>query len=75
MVLLTKVIDMLKKLSAVVAVAAVSALSLGSAHAAIDVTDVVTEIGATLAPIGLLGSAVLLVVVAIKAFHWVRRAM
>jgi len=42
--------------------------------AAIDVTSVVTAIGDTAAPIGLIGSAVLLIVVALKAFHWVRRA-
>lgn len=46
----------------------------GAANAAIDVTAVVTEIGASAAPIGLIGSAVLLIVVALKAFHWVRRA-
>lgn len=45
-----------------------------AANAAIDVTAVVTEIGASAAPIGLIGSAVLLIVVAIMAFKWVRRA-
>jgi len=56
--------------------AAVAALALTSqAHAAIDVTEVVTEISGTLAPIGLIGSGVLLVYVAIKAFKWVARAM
>ncbi len=43
--------------------------------AAIDVADVVTDIGAQLVPVGLLGSAVLLLTVGIKAFKWVRRAM
>lgn len=42
---------------------------------AIDVGDAVTAIGAALVPIGLLGGAVLLVVVAIKTYKWVRRAM
>ena len=46
-----------------------------SAHAAIDVSGVVTEISGTLAPIALIGAAVLLVIVAIKAFKWVRQAM
>lgn len=46
-----------------------------SAQAAIDVSGVVTEISGTLAPIGLIGAAVLLVIVAIKAFKWVRQAM
>lgn len=56
--------------------AAVGALALANnAHAAIDVTGVVSEIGDTIAPIGLIGAAVLLVVVAIAAFKWVRRAI
>lgn len=56
--------------------AAVGALSLANnAHAAIDVTGVVSEINDTIAPIGLIGAAVLLVVVAVAAFKWVRRAI
>jgi len=56
--------------------AAVGALALANnAHAAIDVTGVVSEIGDTIGPIGLIGAAVLLVVVAIAAFKWVRRAI
>lgn len=57
------------------------ALALGTAvmaspaMAAIDVTDVVTEIEGVKAPIGLIGVAVLGVVVAILAFSYVRRAM
>jgi len=47
----------------------------GASHAAIDVTAVVTEIGAATTPIGLIGSAVLLVVVALAAFKWVRRGV
>ncbi len=43
--------------------------------AAIDVSAVVTDIGAQAAPIGLVGAAVLLIYLAVKAFHWVRRAM
>lgn len=45
------------------------------AQAAIDVTAVVSEIQATLAPVGLIGSAVLILMVAIAAYKWVRRAM
>lgn len=49
---------------------------VGSANAAaIDVTDVVTEIAAQAAPIGQIGSAVLLIYVGVKAFQWVRRAL
>lgn len=40
-----------------------------------DVSAVVTEIGGALVPVGLIGSAVLLVVVGIKVFKWVTRAM
>lgn len=42
---------------------------------AVDVTDVTGTIAAQLVPIGLVGAAVLGVVVAIKAYKWVRRAM
>lgn len=59
------------------AAAAVGALALttSAAHAAIDVTAVVSEITGTIAPIGLIGAAVLTVVVAVAAFKWVRRAI
>lgn len=57
-----------------VALAAMTGLQTAQA-AAIDVADVVTDITAQLAPIALIGGAVLLVFVAIKAFKWVRRAM
>ena len=43
--------------------------------AAIDVTDVVADIAAQSAPIALIGGAVLVLLVGIKAFKWVRRAM
>jgi len=39
-----------------------------------DVSAVVTEIGDTLTPVGAIGVAVLLLIVGIKAFKWVRRA-
>lgn len=48
----------------------------GSANAAaIDVAAVVTDIGAQAAPVGLIGGAVLLIVLAVKAFKWVRSAL
>jgi hypothetical protein len=37
--------------------------------------QLVTEIGGAAAPIALIGSAVLLVIVGIKVFKWVRRAL
>lgn len=43
--------------------------------AAVDVSAVVTDIGAQAAPIGLIGGAVLLIFVAVKAFKWVRRSL
>lgn len=46
-----------------------------SQAAAVDVAAVVTDIGAQMAPIGLIGSAVLLVYVGVKAFKWVRAAL
>lgn len=59
------------------AVVGVGSLVLAGASqaAAIDVTDVVAEIGAQAAPIASIGAAVLLLVVGIKAFQWVRRAL
>lgn len=46
-----------------------------SAFAAPDVSGVVTEIGGAAAPIAAIGGAVLMVIVGIKVFQWVRRAM
>ena len=55
---------------------ALPALFLAShANAAVDVSAVVAEINGTLAPIGLIASAVLIVAVTIMAYKWVRRAM
>ncbi len=46
-----------------------------SQAAAVDVTAVVTDIGAQVASIIAIGGAVLLVMVAVKAFRWVRAAL
>lgn len=62
---------MLKKVSGVV----VALAPLSAMAAAPDVTGVVTEIGGAAAPIAAIGAAVLLVIVGIKVFKWVRRAM
>lgn len=40
-----------------------------------DVSAVVTEVNGALTPIGLIGIAVLSVLVGIKVYKWVRRAM
>lgn len=61
----------------IVAGAAVGAmLVVSQAHAdAIDVTAVVSDISAQAAPIAAIGAAVLVLIVGIKAFKWVRRAL
>ena len=52
------------------------ALVSGSAFAApADVTAVTTAIGEASAPIALIGAAVLVVMVGIKVYKWIRRAM
>lgn len=54
------------------------ALAVGAAAAnaaAPDVSATVTAIGEAVTPIGLIGTATLAVLVAIKVFKWVRRAM
>nr|WP_315489894.1 major capsid protein [uncultured Rhodoferax sp.] len=59
-----------------VAVALALAVAAGASQAAaVDVAAVVTDIAAQAAPIGLIGSAVLLIYVAVKAFKWVRSAL
>ena len=47
----------------------------GAAAVPIVVTDVTDQIASTLTPIGLIGAGVLLVIVGIKTYKWVRRAM
>ncbi|WP_038206676.1 major capsid protein [Xenophilus azovorans] len=57
-----------------VAVGSLGALASANA-AAIDVTDLVTDIAAQAAPVGLVGVAVLMIYGAVKAFKWVRAAL
>ena len=56
---------------------AVGSLAVAGASqaAGIDVGAVVSSIGDQAAPIGLIGGAVLAIVVAVKAFKWVRAAL
>lgn len=54
---------------------ALAAGASASQAAAIDVTETVTDIAAQAAPIALIGGAVLLIVVGVKAFKWVRSAL
>ena len=65
----------MKKLFARALVGAGSLAVIGAQAAAVDVAATVTDIGAQLAPIGLIGVAVLGVFVGLKAFKWVRRAL
>lgn len=53
------------------------ASSFGAAAqaAAVDVTALVTDVGAQIVSIASVGAAVLLVYIAVKAFKWVRRAL
>ena len=55
--------------------ACVQAATASANAAAIDVSAVVTDIGAQAVPIALIGGAVLVVYVGIKAFRWVRGAL
>lgn len=61
----------MKKLAA----GAVLLAPLVASAEAVDVASVVTDIGAQGASVALIGAAVLLLLVGIKAFKWVRRAM
>ena len=63
------------KVAALVAIGTAAAMSQPAMAAAIDVSDVVTDIKGQIAAVVLIGGAVLLVYAAVKAFKWVRSAM
>jgi len=66
------------KLSAAAAVgttALVSAPAFASGGGGVDVGDVVSAIQGAAAPIAAIGAAVLTIMVGIKVYKWVRRAM
>lgn len=63
----------LKKAGVVGGLAAASVPAF--AEGGVDVTAVVAEIAGAAEPIAAIGAAVLLVMVGIKVFKWVRRAM
>jgi hypothetical protein len=64
------------KLGALALIGSTAVLAAGSASAAaIDVTAVTAAISDTLTPVGLIGAGVLLVLVAVKTYKWIRRAM
>ena len=58
-----------------IALVALASLFTAPAFAAVDVSSVVTEISGASAPIAAIGAAVLVVMVGIKVYKWVRRAM
>lgn len=49
--------------------------SAASQAAAVDVTAITADIATQAAPVAAIGGAVLLIVVAVKAFKWVRSAI
>ena len=55
---------------------AAAVMAAGAANAAaVDVTTVTADIAAQAVPIGLVGAAVLVLIVGVKAFKWVRAAL
>ncbi len=74
-----KMLKALKGKSAALAVVGTAALGSAPAFASggtsVDVGAVVSAINAALGPIGQIGVAVLSVLVGIKVYKWVRRAM
>ncbi len=60
----------------IAAIAAAAALAAtGACAAAVDVTEIKADIAAQAGPIALIGGAVLLIYVGVKAFQWVRKAL
>lgn len=57
------------------ALASLPAFAGGGGGGGVDVSAVVSAIGAASTPIASIGAAVLLVLVGIKVYKWVRRAM
>lgn len=72
---LKKEIEMTNAIKRGLVAAGVLAVTGAANAAAIDVTDVVTDIAAQATPIGLIGGAVLVIFVGVKAFRWVRSAL
>jgi len=57
-------------------VVALGALMTQAAHAApVDVSGVVTNIGEQIGPVTAIGGGILLVIVAVAAFRWIRSAL
>jgi hypothetical protein len=71
----TRKTEMTKQIQRGLVAVGVLAATASANAAAIDVASVVTDIAAQATPVGLIGAAVLLLVVGIKAFKWVRAAL
>lgn len=72
-IVINKVRNLIKKPAASAAVAAPMVIVAGSAHAAVpaSVTDAITT---AVTDVGVIGAAVLGVIIAIMAFRWLRKA-
>ena len=57
------------------AVGAAALIAASASNAAIDTTDIVSEIGGLATPIAAIGAAILLILVGIKGWKLIRRAM
>lgn len=62
-------------LAAVATTALIAAPAFASGGGGVDVGDVVSAINGAAAPIAAIGGAVLTIMVGIKVYKWVRRAM
>ena len=69
------IVDMNANFKRGLAAAGVFAMTASANAAAIDVSDIVSDISAQAVPVGLVGVAVLTIYAAVKAFKWVRAAM
>jgi hypothetical protein len=58
-----------------VGVGAAALMAASASNAAIDTTDIVSEISGLAAPIAAIGAAILLILVGIKGWKLIRRAM
>jgi len=65
----------LKKTAPLAGLIGLGSLMAPAAHAAVDVSGLVTEIGSQAAPIAAVGGAILAIIVAVKVFNWIRGAI
>lgn len=63
------------KLGAALAAGMGGLMAASASQAAVSVTDIVTEIEGAAAPIASIGLAVLVILVGLKVYKWIRRAL